>query len=167
VDGWFLTADAETVYAQHQQYDVPLIIGMMADEGSAFPGYTGAHVATLREKSIAGVDQVLAQRAAADGGVAYAYYFERAIPWPEHPEFGAFHSGELPYVFDNQRLLNRPWTDADRKLASVVSSYWVNFASLGDPNGNRSGLPKWLPYKPGSRTFMVLGETVGEKTFTQ
>ena len=113
------------------------------------------------------MDQVLAQRAAAGGSVAYAYYFERAIPWPEHPEFGAFHSGELPYVFDNQRLLNRPWTDADRKLASVVSSYWVNFASLGDPNGNRSGLPKWLPYKPGSRTFMVLGETVGERTLTR
>jgi len=70
-------------------------------------------------------------------------------------------------VFDNQRLLNRPWTDVDRKLASVVSSYWVNFASLGDPNGNRSGLPKWLPYKPGSRRFMVLGETVGERTLTQ
>jgi para-nitrobenzyl esterase len=166
VDGWFLTADAETVYAQHQQYDVPLIIGMMADEGSAFPGYTGAHVTEVREKSIAGVDQVLAQRAAAGGGVAYAYYFERAIPWPEHPQFKAFHSGELPYVFDNQRLLKRPWTDADRELASVVSSYWVNFASLGDPNGNQSGLPQWLPYKPGSRTFMVLGETVGEKNLT-
>ena len=129
----------------------------MADEGSAFPGYTGAHVAELKEKSIAGLDQVLAQRAAAGGGVAYAYYFERAIPWPEHPEFGAFHSGELPYVSRQPEIrLNRPWTDADRSSPSACRRIGWFFASLGNPNGNRSGLPKWLPYKPGSRRFMVL-----------
>jgi hypothetical protein len=33
--------------------------------------------------------------------LAYLYYFERAIPWPDHPEFGAFHTGEGPYVFNN------------------------------------------------------------------
>jgi hypothetical protein len=30
-------------------------------------------------------------------GPVYAYYFDRAIPWPAHPKFGAFHTGEIPY----------------------------------------------------------------------
>jgi para-nitrobenzyl esterase len=161
VDGWFLPEDAETIYSKHQQNDVPMIIGTMADEGSAFPGYSATRATKLRELSIAGVDQVLAQRATAGSGVAYAYYFEQAIPWPEHPEFGAFHSGELPYVFDNLRLLNRPWTQADRKLATVASAYWINFATTGNPNGK--GTPKWLPYQPGSRTFMVFGKKIAAR----
>jgi para-nitrobenzyl esterase len=72
---------------------------------------------------------------------SFGYLFERAIPWPEHPEYQAFHSGELPYVFDNLARLNRPWQEADRKLADLASSYWVNFATTGDPNG--PGLPPW------------------------
>jgi len=37
-----------------------------------------------------------------------------------------------------------PWTETDRKLAEQVSSYWVNFATTGDPNGK--DLPKWNAY---------------------
>ncbi len=71
----------------------------------------------------------------------WGYYFDRAIPWPEHPEYQAFHSGELPYTFDNLRLMNRPWEEIDRRLAAQVASYWVNFINTGDPNG--PGLPHW------------------------
>jgi para-nitrobenzyl esterase len=71
----------------------------------------------------------------------WGYVFDHAIPWPEHPEYQAFHSGELPYVFNNLRLMNRPWTDVDRRLAEQASSYWVNFVQNGDPNG--AGLPEW------------------------
>jgi para-nitrobenzyl esterase len=71
----------------------------------------------------------------------WGYFFDRAIPWPEHPEYQAFHSGELPYVFNNLRLMQRPWTAADRRLADQASSYWVNFVQNGDPNG--PGLPAW------------------------
>jgi para-nitrobenzyl esterase len=35
----------------------------------------------------------------------------------------------------------RPWEEADYKLAAMMSSYWANFMSTGDPNG--SGLPVW------------------------
>jgi carboxylesterase type B len=38
-------------------------------------------------------------------------------------------------------MSNRPFTDTDRKIAEMMSSYWANFAATGDPNGN--GLPHW------------------------
>jgi para-nitrobenzyl esterase len=165
IDGWFLPADAEVIYARHQQNDVAMIIGMMADEGSAAEGYNAVQAARVREAGVAGIDLVLTQRTAAGSQVAYAYQFNRAVPWPEHPEFGAFHSGDLPYVFDNLRLLDRPWTAVDQALANVAASYWINFAATGDPNG--PGLPRWNPYQPGSRSFMVLDDNSGERTLTR
>jgi para-nitrobenzyl esterase len=71
----------------------------------------------------------------------FGYLFERAIPWPEHPEYQAFHSAELPYMFANLSLMQRPWEDTDRALAQQMSAYWVNFIQRGDPNG--PGLPAW------------------------
>jgi para-nitrobenzyl esterase len=71
----------------------------------------------------------------------FGYFFERAIPWPEHPEYGAFHSGDMPYTFNNLRLMDRPWESIDHELADVASSYWVNFIKTGDPNS--TGLPEW------------------------
>jgi para-nitrobenzyl esterase len=155
VDGWFLPADAAVVYAQHHENDVPLIIGMMADEGSAFPGYAAARASEPRRRGIEGIDELLARRGESSRQPAYAYYFEHPIPWPQHPEYGAFHSGELPYVFDNLALLERPWTARDRALAGAVSSYWIQFAATGRPEG--PSLPAWPRYVPGSFNFMVFG----------
>ena len=89
----------------------------------------------------------------------YTYYFDRAIPWPEHPEFGAFHSGELPYVFDNLELFDRPWEAVDRTVADQMSSYWVNFAATGNPNGD--GLPEWPEFDASEDVTMRLGEVMG------
>ena len=156
VDGWFLPTDADTAYAAHSQNDVPLLIGMMADEPSAFPGYDAAKAKTTRAQGLRALDELLAARAKTSTSGAYAYYFEHGIPWPQHPEFGAFHSGELPYVFDNLAVLDRPWTPADRQLASAASSYWAAFAASGIPSGN--SLLEWPAYRPGSLEFMVFGE---------
>ena len=87
---------------------------------------------------------------------AYTYYFDRAIPWPEHPEFGAFHSGDLPYYFLNLKQFNRPWTSVDTLVAETVSSYWVNFVKSGNPNG--AGLPEWTAFDPEKKITFRLGE---------
>jgi para-nitrobenzyl esterase len=156
VDGWFLPVDADTAYAAATQNDVPLLIGMMADEASASPGYDAARARATRAQGLRALDGLLAARAKTSTHAAYAYYFEHAVPWPEHPQFGAFHSGELPYVFDNLAGLERPWTAADRSLAMAASSYWAGFAASGRPSGD--SLPKWPAYRPGSLRFMVFGE---------
>jgi len=89
----------------------------------------------------------------------YTYYFDRAIPWPEHPEFGAFHTGEIPYVFNNLAKLDRPWEGIDSTVADQVSSYWVNFATAGDPSGPDLG--EWPPFSAETHVTMELGETMG------
>jgi para-nitrobenzyl esterase len=89
----------------------------------------------------------------------YTYYFDRATPWPEHPEFGAFHTSEIPYVFANLTLAGHPYTGVDRRVSERVSSYWVNFATRGNPNG--AGLPAWPAYQPGAHITMELGAQMG------
>jgi len=89
----------------------------------------------------------------------YTYYFDRVIPWPAHPEFGAFHTSEVPYVFNTLAKIDRPWEPVDRTVAEQLSSYWANFARKGDPNG--SGLPRWPAYESGAHMTMQLGAKSG------
>jgi para-nitrobenzyl esterase len=84
----------------------------------------------------------------------YIYYFNQKIPWPQHPDYGVFHSSELPYVFDNLRLLEHPWQAADRRVAREISSYWTDFAKTGNPN--KKGLPAWPAFRVGNLTIMQL-----------
>lgn len=83
---------------------------------------------------------------------AYIFFFTHQPPAQPNAKGGKFapgargtavHTSEIPYVFNNLRG-NRAWTDVDRQVADTMSSYWVNFAATGDPNGK--GLPKWLHY---------------------
>jgi para-nitrobenzyl esterase len=92
-------------------------------------------------------------------GPIYTYYFDRAIPWPEHPEFGAFHTAEVPYVFRTLDRLPRPWAQDDRTLSDRMSHYWVNFAATGNPNA--AGLPEWPAYSVSERRTMHLGVQCG------
>ena len=45
---------------------------------------------------------------------------------------------------------------SERALAERVSSYWVNFARAGDPNGK--GLPRWPAFSDASAAPMIIGE---------
>ena len=157
VDGWLLPAAPNEIYARGEQNDVPLLTGMMADESSAFPGYDAARAAQGRHAGLEAIESLLAARAKTGRTPAYVYYFQHAIPWPEHPGYAAFHSGELPYTFDNLALMNRPWAAADRTLAATTSAYWASFVVRGDPNG--PGLPRWPAFDPAAPKMMVFGES--------
>jgi len=78
----------------------------------------------------------------------YLYYLSRVPPMPNADWLGAQHGAEIPYAFNwpsGKYSTQVAWTDVDRKLAEQVSSYWVNFATTGDPNGK--DLPKWDAYQ--------------------
>jgi para-nitrobenzyl esterase len=89
----------------------------------------------------------------------YTYYFNQKIPWPSHSDYGVFHSSELPYVFNNLRLMDRPWQPADRRVASQMSDYWTNFSKTGSPDGK--GLPNWHALHVGNFTTMQLAAPMG------
>lgn len=97
------------------------------------------------------------------GSKVYVYRFTRKVPATgEYVKYGAFHTGEVPYAYDNLKFVNRPWEQVDRDLANLMSSYWANFIKNGDPNGK--GLPNWDAYNPTDKKIMELGVSSQTKT---
>jgi len=72
---------------------------------------------------------------------AYTYFWDHTLPGPDAAQYGAFHTSEVLYALNTLYMSERPFTDLDKKIADQVSSYWVNFATAGDPNGK--GLTAW------------------------
>ena len=106
-------------------------------------------------------------RANVDAGrSAYQYYFTRDEPATENRSSrGATHTAELYYMFNTLGAAERNWEDVDRRLADQMSSYWVNFARTGNPNGD--GLPEWPQYTGDDNSeIMILGAEVMAGTGT-
>jgi para-nitrobenzyl esterase len=94
---------------------------------------------------------------------AWVYNFNRELPaYTPETAFGAFHSGEIVYAYDNLHTLDRPWEAIDQQIAGQMSDYWVNFATTGDPHG--PGLPQWDPYEKQSEQVMLLDSIMGQQT---
>ena len=68
-------------------------------------------------------------------------------------------------MFNTLGAAERNWEDVDRRLADWMSSYWVNFARTGNPNGD--GLPEWPVYTGDDNSeIMILGAEVMAGTGT-
>jgi para-nitrobenzyl esterase len=89
---------------------------------------------------------------------AYLYFFSHVPPNPNSKDLGAFHAGEIVYVFNNLNRQNQLLQESDFKLAEMMSNYWVNFATAGDPNGK--GLPEWAPYNRETEAYLDFGDAV-------
>lgn len=97
---------------------------------------------------------------------AYLYFFSRVPPAPEGDAFGhygAYHTAEIPYVFDNFGVsaslhADRDYDETDRELSNTLASYWVNFAATGDPNG--AGLPEWTAFDADADEALEIGDTI-------
>lgn len=117
-------------------------------------------VTSGRDRLKAGMYVWASRRVETHKSPVYIYYFDRAVPWPAHPEFGAFHSGELPYTFGNLAIFDRPWEPVDRTISKMMMTYWKDFSTSGDPNG--AAVPHWAAVGSGKPTLMRLGAESGE-----
>lgn len=98
----------------------------------------------------------LANMVSDQGLSVYVYRFERDLPDGDQPDYGAFHTGEVPYAYGNLNQVNRPFEEEDHQLAATMSTYWANFAKTGNPNGE--GLPEWPKYLNLSKEIMIFGD---------
>jgi para-nitrobenzyl esterase len=91
----------------------------------------------------------------------YFYFFQHVAPGPyADAGLAAPHGAELPFVFDwvdSKTNTGTEWRDVDRKLAAIMSTYWVNFAATGNPNGK--ALPSWPSYDT-KDTVLLVGDTL-------
>ena len=89
---------------------------------------------------------------------AFVYYFDHRTP--ASPE-GANHAAEISYVFGNLGGMGGGNGPEDKALSELISSYWVNFAKKGDPNG--AGLPAWLAFDEREQKTMFFDKTPGAR----
>ena len=100
----------------------------------------------------------------------YLYFFTRRPPYfpgekflgQDPPEkFGAMHTLEQLYFSNNldRGVPPRPYTALDREIADAASSYFINFARNGDPNGG--SLKAWPAFTGAGGQTMVIGDMIG------
>ena len=90
------------------------------------------------------------------GKKAYVYFFSHVQTVNGAPSpAGATHTAEISFAWNNPKgQATQTWNDVDTKLADQMSSYWVNFITKGDPNGN--GLPHWPEFKDLSNSKVMV-----------
>ncbi|MDF0716834.1 carboxylesterase family protein [Muricauda sp. 334s03] len=134
--------------------------GAGADEFlKMFPAQTDEEALRSQQKmnllSFAGVPSYLLAKYMKDE--VWMYEFAHVpIDKPGFPNYGAFHTSEVPFALHTLDQWNRDWQTDERKLEDQMSAYWVNFAKFGNPNGN--GLPIWSSYNQNGGK-MLLFET--------
>ncbi len=106
----------------------------------------------------AGSVKIAERKAALGKAPVYCYRFDWRTPVMDGKLISP-HGLEMPFVFDNIDRGGEGLTgggEAANRLAARVSEAWIAFASTGNPNTRKSGLPAWEPYSAARRAVMIL-----------
>lgn len=138
VDGK-IAVDLARAYSSGDFAHVPMMIGATsADMG----GKTGLMIAGARSASA---------RIAAQGVPVWSYRFSYVADSVGQP--GAQHASDIPFFFDTQTVKYGVGTTArDNAMGKIISTYLVQFAKTGNPNG--AGLPAWPAYEGSADVIM-------------
>jgi para-nitrobenzyl esterase len=91
-------------------------------------------------------------------GKVFSYYYDNHPPQAE----GSGHGSDVPFHFQTLATRGTP-TPENQALSDTISSYDVNFAKTGDPNG--PGLPPWPAFTDQNQQVMVFDATPGARTY--
>lgn len=158
-DGDFLGGNEMTVEEYNEE-----AIATYGDKAASFlmtfPAETNEDVKKMKSKlgmlNFAGLTSHLL--AAFNTQPSYLYQFGHVPPdKQDFPNYGAFHTSEVPYALHTLHTWKRNWQPTDKTIEDALSSYWVNFAKTGNPNGDN--LPIWKTYDKQSGNIMVIDDT--------
>ena len=183
VDGKLLKDSPTKAFMAGTQAKVPLMIGGNSWEASL----AGINVATARIVVGAAYDELLAgykalgtraggeadlitqsiaiqpsrhlaERQAAIGQPAFAYYFAQQPASERTTKPGSEHGGELSYLFGT-RLNAETWDANDERVSDMMGYYWVEFARTGKPEG--AGASAWDSVSATSSRYMLFAADGG------
>ena len=186
IDGWVIPDDQYKLYAAGKYNDVPVLIGYNSDEGISFspPKTPKAYIARVKKRYGPFANQLLKAypvgsnsvpktardltRDAAFGWptwtwarlqsktgkskVFYYYFDQHAKNMP-----GSWHGMEVSYVFHHLNPNDPRTTKSDLAISDAMSTYWVNFAKRGNPNGG--GVPTWPAFSVTNPQVMYFQQT--------
>jgi para-nitrobenzyl esterase len=139
--------------------------GDKADEYmKLFPGNTDEEVAaSLKELNLMQFAALPAHLwAGFSKNKAFVYQFTHVpVDKPGFPNYGAFHTSEVPFALHTLHLWKRPWRDIDYAVEKTMNNYWVNFVKDSDPNGK--DVPEWKKYDKSAGIIMEIGDQIQSK----
>jgi para-nitrobenzyl esterase len=91
-------------------------------------------------------------------GKVFSYYYNNHPPQAE----GSGHGSDVGFHFQTLAARGTP-AKQDLALSDMISSYDVNFAKTGDPNGQ--GLPQWPAFTEQNELVMVFDATPGARPY--
>ncbi len=185
IDGHVITEDVNTIFEKKRHHDVPLMAGWVTGDAMREPKsmeefktfaadvygsnkekfftlFPAASEEASKESQhklalVQGLAYPYTRWAGVNGNNSFIYQFTHVpVDKPDFPNYGAFHSAEIPYALHTLKYWDRPWRDLDYAVEKYMTAYWVNFVKTGNPSGD--GLPEWKPYNKEEGNMMELGK---------